>query len=179
MKILTISNAALRRAQKRAAPIIKAWSRCFPNSNEWQAECCEIAMIPAIARRLVELNRPGIYGEPLDSRLDKTQPLSPEQLQDGRGPIILPPLYGFLRYAEASFPPGYILPGWNGEPRPDYTGAHAPGIAWNGVMRNLVGAMLVEQLRASLYGQEPLPEVMERAKVKLSGLINPHKERDQ
>jgi len=149
MRMLTISRATIRQAVKRAQPIIDAWERKYPKARDWQAECCEIAMIPAVACRLVELNRPGMYGKP--------NPKYPT----------IPVCYGFLRYYDPGGLPGYILPGWNGEPRPGYEASHAPGTAWNGVSRNLCGAILVEQLRMTVYEHEPLPEVMERAKIRL------------
>ncbi len=51
-------NDKLKVLTVKASQIAKAMERAEQYDRDWQAKCCEIARIPAIARRFATLNRP-------------------------------------------------------------------------------------------------------------------------
>ena len=151
MRTIRVSLKTIRAAIARAQTV----------SDDWQAQLCEIALIPAVAKRWKELN----------SRL----PGLAITRHDGAPHIGMTP-YDNRAVTDWTVYAGYVLiyfpesgKGWNSV-RDNYY-CHSPSSAWNGIRRETVSQFL-EDLRMVALGYTN-PEIMrslERAKIVVTGL---------
>lgn len=121
------------------AQLWRAICRAHRYSNEWQAECCEIVMLPLIARRWQQANADRFAKlQMLRHRGKKYAATHPE---DNRR---ITAEGGWAQYA------GYVLYYggnlyWN-RVTSDYYG-HSAAVAWSGVCRETRMALAVEHMR--------------------------------
>ena len=128
MKPKQVRRSALCAALDRAAKVRAAWNAAYPLGDHWQADLCEIMLLPGMWARMRR-------------RADA----------DGRGRTFS--FYALRRFTCGRGLPGYILSNWNGEPRPGHECSHSPGTAWDGIRRNLYWS-LAEGLRAVALGHD-------------------------
>jgi hypothetical protein len=155
MRTIAVSLKTIRAAIARAEKL----------SSDWQAQCCEIALIPAIAKRWAELNTNHFQNVHLDRHegephLDYT----PEQnhaVKDWSA------FAGYvLRY---SSDPSISNWGWNSV-RSDCYG-HSPCTAWDGMRRETVSQFLHDLRMLGLgYRHPELMKSLERAKIRVTGI---------
>ncbi len=153
MKTLTISLKTIRAALARAAAV----------SDDWQAECCEIAMIPAVARRLAELNTR--HFPRLTMTRHEGKPHQNMRPEDNLAVKDWTVYAGYVLLYNAS-PPGPFM-GWNAV-RADYY-SHSPGTAWNGLRREAISEF-IHDLRMIAHGHDH-PEsraTLDRAGIRLT-----------
>lgn len=121
MRTKQISLKRVLAAVERGRKVCREWQAKDERWHEWQAEYCELALLPEVWSRM----RQRMAAEHCVNSFD---------------------YYGKLTRLQASDLPGYVLQNWNGPPREGWAHSHAPGVAWDGVRRNLYGS-LVELLR--------------------------------
>lgn len=136
--------------------LLRAIALAEERSNDWQAQCLEIAMIPAIADRWRELN-PG-FGTGLVVEFHPGN-----KFTVGVGfPIDCKALAGYtlcLMKLEGS--PPYM---WNRVRSEWYS--HSASTCWNGMGRETI-CRFIEQLRMAALGHEPDAQVLRGAKVEI------------
>lgn len=135
---------SFRLIRVRASDVVRAITRAQAQFDDWQAECLEIALLPAVYRRWQAANRdryPDIHlrrvpGQPYRSRpRAEAERICQEQ--------------GWLAYAGYEL---HLLAGetyaWN-RARADYYG-HSPATAWNGMGRETF-CNFIEDIRQVVY----------------------------
>lgn len=120
-----ISLKRVLAAVERGRKVCREWQAKDERWHEWQAEYCELALLPEVWQRI-------------------GQKMAEERCAHSFAH------YGQLSRLSASGLPGYVLQSWNGPPREGWEYSHSPGCAWDGVRRNLYGS-LVELLRQAAY----------------------------
>jgi len=131
----------------QVAQAIKRARRLF--GDDWQAECLEIALLPAINKRWRAVNRPFHADLTLTRHIGKT-PLDIKR-EDYQKTNWLTVAGYELGYGGATT--SYC---WN-RARADYWG-HSPGTAWDGVRRETCHSFIYTLLaiyRHALEGREP------------------------
>ena len=145
--------------------INRAIAKAQTQSDDWQAECCEILLIPAIAKRWRELNTrfPGVHLVRHDGMPHRGfQPSGNQAIGERDG---WAEFAGYcLRYSDTI--EGY---GWNSV-RSNYY-AHSPSCAWNGVTRETI-CRFVESIRAIANGHNwhEDEEMLARVKIVVTGV---------
>jgi hypothetical protein len=136
----TIKLADVRRALARGEKVAGKWQAAYPMASEWQAGCLEVVLLPGLWERVLrKMAEERVYAAYRDKPVRFT---CPKGL------------------------PGYLLKGWNGEPREGYEASHSPAVAWNGITRNLF-ASLGELLRMQALGHDVSAELWDRWRVKV------------
>jgi hypothetical protein len=138
MRTIEVSLESIRLAMERA----------HDRSDDWQAELCEIALIPVIAKRWQELN-PNFQGLHLER-----VPGLPHILKtpdDNRAIGDAKRWAEYAGYVLVLFGEGENRYTWNAV-RPDWYG-HSPSTAWNGMRRETV-SQFIETLRMVACGNE-------------------------
>ena len=138
--------------------------------DDWQAECCEIAMIPAIAKRYAELNRDrfqhgvAVICHPgkCHKGMTRDDNLAVKDWTEYAGYV--------LHYA----PNGAYLGPWSWNAvKPDYY-CHSPSTTWDGMRRETV-SQFIHDLRMLALGYDH-PETrrsIERAHLTVTGVQEP------
>ena len=150
MRTIKVSLTTLRDAIARAHAV----------SDDWQAECCEIALIPAVAKRYAELNAPRL-------------PAVAVIRHDGRHCIGMTPddnraVADWAEFTGYTLGYGLEVARWNSV-RSDYY-SHSPSTCWNGMSRETV-SQFVHDLRMVAIGYDH-PEhwrTIERAGIRVTG----------
>jgi hypothetical protein len=135
---IKVKLSAIRQAIKRAKLV----------SDDWQAECCEILSIPAIAKRWQELN-PNLRGLRIWRVAGQPYRFESREINIARCDA--------KQWGQIA---GYVLVlfstadgdcSWNSV-RPDYYG-HSASTAWDGVRRDTVSQFVLD-LRMLAYGHD-------------------------
>jgi hypothetical protein len=156
MRTVTVSLRALQRALKAAKS----------SSDDWQAECCEIALIPAVAKRWAELNADRFQNVHLDRYEGKPHI---GMLPDGNRAVADWSEYaGYVLHYSAD--PSISNWGWNSV-RQEYYG-HSPSTAWDGMRRETI-SQFIHDLRMVALGYDH-PEInrsIDRAKIRVKANV--------
>ena len=147
MRTIKVSIARLRAAIERAEQV----------SDDWQAQCCEIALIPQIARRYAELN-------------DRFPAVAVKR-HEGK------PHKGMTRDDNLAVPDwsvyaGYVLNygidnyRWNSVSTDHY--GHSPSTCWSGMGRETVSQFIHDLRMLALgYSHTEILRSIERAKIQV------------
>jgi hypothetical protein len=136
----------MRKIRVKLSSILRAIERAKTISDDWQAECCEILLIPAVAKRWQELNAnfAGLHVKRIDGA-----PYAFTCREDNQARCEA------KRWREVA---GYVLVlftgdsgdyCWNGV-RDDYYG-HSASTAWDGIRRDTISSF-AHDLRTLAYG---------------------------
>lgn len=135
---------SFRLIRVRASDVVRAITRAQAQTDDWQAECLEIALLPAINRRWRAANRdryPDIHLQRVPG-----QPYRQMTREDAER---ICQERGWLAYSGYEL---YLLAGetyaWN-RARADYYG-HSPATAWNGMGRETY-CQFIEDIRSLTY----------------------------